>query len=133
MAVEKKGSTHNVTMAMQSIIPAELDNYYRYMGSLTTPGCNEVVVWTVFKEALMISPKTREMMISFADESADSEDPITLNYRLAQPLSGRTVTYYSTTVTEGKPMPEPEPESDPTGNVGDDNSTTTVPPESTTA
>jgi len=100
MAVEKKGSTHNVTMAMQSIIPAELDNYYRYMGSLTTPGCNEVVVWTVFKEALMISPKTREMMISFADESADSEDPITLNYRLAQPLSGRTVTYYSSAVTE---------------------------------
>ena len=38
------------------------------MGSLTTPGCNEVVVWTVFKDALMISPKTREMMISFADE-----------------------------------------------------------------
>uniref|UniRef100_A0A3Q3VTI9 carbonic anhydrase n=1 Tax=Mola mola TaxID=94237 RepID=A0A3Q3VTI9_MOLML len=32
-----------------------LTKFYRYMGSLTTPSCNEAVVWTVFQQPINIS------------------------------------------------------------------------------
>uniref|UniRef100_A0A3Q3W0U1 Carbonic anhydrase n=1 Tax=Mola mola TaxID=94237 RepID=A0A3Q3W0U1_MOLML len=33
----------------------DLTKFYRYMGSLTTPSCNEAVVWTVFQQPINIS------------------------------------------------------------------------------
>lgn len=32
-----------------------MTNYYRYKGSLTTPGCTESVVWTVFETPIPLS------------------------------------------------------------------------------
>lgn len=31
--------------------------YYRYNGSLTTPSCNEAVVWTIFKKPIKVDRK----------------------------------------------------------------------------
>lgn len=46
----------NSTFSIDDLIGSiDLTKYYRYMGSLTTPNCNEAVVWTVFHEPININ------------------------------------------------------------------------------
>lgn len=44
------------TFPLASLLPgaSRLSRYYRYSGSLTTPGCQPAVVWTVFEDAVPI-------------------------------------------------------------------------------
>ncbi|NWZ50221.1 CAH15 anhydrase, partial [Haliaeetus albicilla] len=44
------------TFRLSTLLPhaGQLSGYYRYQGSLTTPDCSEVVVWTVFEEPVEI-------------------------------------------------------------------------------
>ncbi|XP_043959290.1 carbonic anhydrase 4-like isoform X2 [Gambusia affinis] len=58
--------------------------FYRYMGSLTTPYCDEVVVWTLFHEPIKVH---KDLLLHFSTENS-----IAPNYRPTQPLNGRNVT-----------------------------------------
>jgi carbonic anhydrase len=74
-------------LMLKDLLPASTSKFYRYSGSLTTPGCNEIVVWTVFESPIPIS---ENQLAKF--RQLESEDgPLVNNYRPVQPLLGRTV------------------------------------------
>ncbi|XP_063433785.1 carbonic anhydrase 14-like [Mytilus trossulus] len=61
--VEDPEDDHHHELPAQRIrnfLPEDTSKYYRYNGSLTTPGCFESVIWTVFHDPMYIS--VRQMM-----------------------------------------------------------------------
>ena len=46
---QKGNKTQIKSFPLVDLLPSNTHSFFRYNGSLTTPGCNEVVVWTVFK------------------------------------------------------------------------------------
>ncbi|XP_069547697.1 carbonic anhydrase XVb [Brachyistius frenatus] len=59
--------------------------YYRYLGSLTTPTCNEAVVWTVFKEPIRVSKDLIDLFSTTLYISNSSSSPLMTNvYRNVQ-------------------------------------------------
>jgi len=77
--------------SLASLLPTDTKNFYRYMGSLTTPGCNEIVVWTVFKEPIGISASQMAKFRQNVKIDNDSGKKLVDNYRKVQPLNGREV------------------------------------------
>jgi len=66
-------------------------SYSTYSGSLTTPGCAEVVHWINFLTPLKISSKQLAYFRTLKD---DYSLPIVDNFRPPQPLNGRTVSFF---------------------------------------
>ncbi|CAD5231325.1 unnamed protein product [Bursaphelenchus okinawaensis] len=81
--VHQKDGTKDLT-----VLP---DNFYRYQGSLTTPGCGEQVIWTVFAEPLPITQKQLTMFRKLTSGSGNTFD--LGNFRNTQPLNGRRIKY----------------------------------------
>ncbi|XP_046876538.1 carbonic anhydrase 4a [Hypomesus transpacificus] len=77
-------------ISLDQLIPPRqnLTSYYRYMGSLTTPGCSQAVVWTVFEKPIPISKSQLQV---FSELKFHDGKPMVGNYRPIQPLNGRPV------------------------------------------
>ncbi|KAI4872091.1 hypothetical protein NFI96_008993 [Prochilodus magdalenae] len=79
---------------IRELLPAHLDEYYRYDGSLTTPPCYPSVLWTVFRHPVTISLRQYSALAtalssSHAQESAPM--PMLGNYRKPQLIDNRVV------------------------------------------
>ncbi|KAL8180345.1 UNVERIFIED_CONTAM: hypothetical protein K2H54_021348 [Gekko kuhli] len=96
------------TFPLSNLLPnmGLLSKYYRYKGSLTTPGCEEVVVWTVFEEQIPISKPQLNAFVSTLYFTTGAK-PVKManNFRPPQPLKSRKV-YASkdATISDSPPL-----------------------------
>uniref|UniRef100_A0A3Q3J208 Carbonic anhydrase n=1 Tax=Monopterus albus TaxID=43700 RepID=A0A3Q3J208_MONAL len=79
---------------IRALLPARLDEYYRYDGSLTTPPCYPSVLWTVFRDHVTISHK-QFMTLATSLYSSHAQDSVPLpmngNFRKTQPADSRVI------------------------------------------
>ncbi|XP_037546920.1 carbonic anhydrase XVb [Nematolebias whitei] len=87
----------NISLAGQSVslqagislddllVGVNRSNYYRYLGSLTTPSCNEAVVWTVFKDTVKVSKDLINLFSSTLHVNDSSSSLMVNTFRSIQP------------------------------------------------
>ncbi|XP_012287196.1 putative carbonic anhydrase 3 isoform X2 [Orussus abietinus] len=69
------------------LLPKDHTTYYRYDGSLTTPGCQESVVWFVLTEKQSVS----DFQLKVLRNLQVNNDTLSHNFRPAQKLGSRKV------------------------------------------
>ncbi|XP_019487619.1 PREDICTED: carbonic anhydrase 15-like [Hipposideros armiger] len=83
------------TFPLTSLLPgaSSLLRYYRYSGSLTMPGCEPAVLWTVFEDAVPIgrAQVAQFQIVPQSGPPGTRPMPLTENFRQQQPLPGRRV------------------------------------------
>uniref|UniRef100_A0A7E4USR0 Carbonic anhydrase n=1 Tax=Panagrellus redivivus TaxID=6233 RepID=A0A7E4USR0_PANRE len=74
----------------KTLLPQNTESFYRYEGSLTTPGCNEAVIWTVLTDPVTV---TEDQLNLFRNLKDHHDNMLATNYRPTQPLNGRQITF----------------------------------------
>ncbi|XP_054611071.1 carbonic anhydrase 4a [Dunckerocampus dactyliophorus] len=84
------GNTSLPPTSLAQLIPPEqnLTSFYRYKGSLTTPGCTEAVIWTLFENPV---PLSFEQLRAFSELKFHDGKSMVGTFRPVQPLNGRQV------------------------------------------
>nr|XP_005169278.1 carbonic anhydrase 15 isoform X1 [Danio rerio] len=94
--VAYKGQTKSIKpFPLVNLLPQNnLTQYYRYHGSLTTPPCSEVVLWTIYEVPVYISWAQFEQFVSgiySTEEEAEIQALLHDNYRHIHPTYSRPV------------------------------------------
>ncbi|XP_035251468.1 carbonic anhydrase 12 isoform X1 [Anguilla anguilla] len=79
---------------IRGLLPAHMDEYYRYDGSLTTPPCYPSVLWTVFRNPITISEEQFLALCTSVFSSSQQESapvPLNGNYRKSQDSEDRII------------------------------------------
>ena len=98
-AVEGYEAEMNASVRFSDILPSDL-SYYYYEGSLTTPGCNEVVQWFLLKEFITV-PEVYLQQLRKVEHDTEG-NLLTFNYRNTQDLNGRTVSLHTDSESSGE-------------------------------
>ncbi|GER27363.1 carbonic anhydrase, partial [Striga asiatica] len=84
--------TRDVERAVGIIDPEHIKfgsrKYYRYVGSLTTPPCNENVLWTIVRKVRTVSREQVELIRNAVHDDSET------NARPIQPMNDRTLELY---------------------------------------
>ncbi|TGZ54911.1 carbonic anhydrase 2 [Temnothorax longispinosus] len=86
-----KGKVLQEPLLLETILVPDIANmqdYFTYNGSLTTPPCLEVATWIDFKDHQELS---REQLSAFRDLRNPQGNKLTHNFRPVQPLEDRVV------------------------------------------
>ncbi|XP_077273887.1 carbonic anhydrase 2 isoform X2 [Temnothorax americanus] len=86
-----KGKVLQEPLLLETILVPDIANmqdYFTYNGSLTTPPCLEVATWIDFKDRQELS---REQLSAFRDLRNPQGNKLTHNFRPVQPLEDRVV------------------------------------------
>lgn len=87
--VKAFGSVTQFDFQLEKLLPMKVANYYRYSGSLTTPGCNEIVEWNVVDSPVL--GLSENQLLEFQSLLDVDGLPILSNSRPVQNLNDRTV------------------------------------------
>ncbi|XP_066519582.1 carbonic anhydrase 4-like [Hoplias malabaricus] len=93
-SIPNNGNTLDImnTITLNSLLQGvDKTKYYRYNGSLTTPSCNEGVVWTVFKDTIKVSQDLINLFSTTLYINTKSGPLITNNFRPVQKLNNRVI------------------------------------------
>lgn len=93
-AIRHKGSAMEFTKFDPAcLLPPNIDDYWTYHGSLTTPPLTESVTWIVLKQHIEVSHDQLAVFRSLLFTAAEEEVQKSMvnNFRVTQPLCGRTV------------------------------------------
>ncbi|NP_001342680.1 carbonic anhydrase 14 isoform 3 [Mus musculus] len=78
--------------SVRELFPQQLEQFFRYNGSLTTPPCYQSVLWTVFNRRAQISMgQLEKLQETLSSTEEDPSEPLVQNYRVPQPLNQRTI------------------------------------------
>ncbi|XP_016368740.1 carbonic anhydrase XVb, partial [Sinocyclocheilus rhinocerous] len=81
-------------ISMDDLLPGvDRTKYHRYLGSLTTPNCNEGVVWTIFKDPIKVSWDLIDLFSTSVHINKATNSPLMVDtFRGVQPVNSRIVT-----------------------------------------
>lgn len=95
MAIQFPGSSTRIRhFYLQTLLPNKYQtHFYRYLGSLTTPPCSEVVIWSVFEHTVTISSSQLNYFRELFEGENKQGEPQLLryNWRPVQSLHQRNV------------------------------------------
>ncbi|CAG0896413.1 unnamed protein product [Darwinula stevensoni] len=90
--VEEPNTEHQVNppTSLFQWMPPDLSSFYRYYGSLTTPTCDQVVVWTLFETPIPIG---LQQLAQWNRLRTTTGSVLTDNFRPMQARNGRQILY----------------------------------------